>query len=90
MLFFQTSKEFETLCCLYISSKTKTSLGEVIMDLNPALYEFVVGEVDYETDKKLLEVERVVLLDYEDSILKNDIALLKLKKPLSFNDKVRL
>ena len=60
------------------------------MDLNPALYKLSVGEVDLETDIKWLGVERVVPLDFKDSTLENDIALLKLKKTLSFNDKVRL
>ena len=78
------------MCRPYIFRTINTSFGEQIKDLNPALYKLSVGEVDLETDIKWLDVERVVPLDFKGSTPENDIGLLKLKKPLSFNDKVRL
>ena len=65
--------------------------GQFVEDKNANSYKVLVGIVNLRTAKQkdLLDVEKVLPFNYQSSLFKNDVALMKLKKPLSFNDKVR-
>ena len=60
-------------------------------DMNANSYKVFVGIVNLRTANKKdwLDVEKVLPFNYQSPLFKNDVALMKLKKPLSFNDKVR-